>query len=120
MDPTPKRRMLKEKTPDVLARSHPNSRARGAKKTLKANWLPQETMRIKKPAITMSQPGENMRRKAFPFSRREYPDIFGNGENLPGFCSGTITQTSNPLNPDSSGIAFLFHYKENYRNLVTV
>ena len=84
MDPTPKRRMLKEKTPDVLARSHPNSCARGAKKTLKANWLPQETMRIKKPAITMSQPGENMRRNAFLFSWREYLDILGNGENLPG------------------------------------
>jgi hypothetical protein len=70
MDPTPKRRMLKEKTPDVLARSHPNSRARGAKKTLKENWLPQETMRIKKPAPTMSQPGENMEECLFLFRER--------------------------------------------------
>jgi hypothetical protein len=110
MEPTPKRRMLKEKTPDVLARSHPNSWARGAKKTLKANWLPQETMRIKKPAITMSQPGENMGRNAFLFSWREHPDILGNGDNLPGLCSETITQTGNPLNPDSSGTSsgFLF------------
>jgi hypothetical protein len=91
MDPTPKMRMLKEKTPDVLARSHPNSRARGAKNTLKANWLPQETMRIKKPAPTMSQPGENMGRSAFLFLWKEYLDIFGNGETLPGLCRETIT-----------------------------
>jgi hypothetical protein len=71
MDPTPKRRMLKEKTPDVLARSHPNSRARGAKKILKANWLPQETMRIRKPATTMSQPGENIEESLFLFLERK-------------------------------------------------
>jgi hypothetical protein len=75
MDPTPKRRMLKEKTPEVLARSHPNSRARGAKKTLKANWLPQETMRIRKPATTMRQPGENMERYAFLLFGKKYRRI---------------------------------------------
>jgi hypothetical protein len=68
-------------------------------------------MRIKKPAPTMSQPGENMESNAFLFSWRKYLDIFGNGETLPGFCRETITQTSNPLNPDASGTSSLFQRK---------
>jgi hypothetical protein len=52
--------MLREKIPAVLARSHPNSRVKGTKNTLNANWLPQETMRIRNPAATRIQPGKNM------------------------------------------------------------
>jgi hypothetical protein len=85
MDPTPKRRILKEKTPEVLARSHPKSRARGAKKTLKENWVPQETMRIRKPARTISQPEENMGKRPLPVfgtifaeRRRSFPAPPGN------------------------------------------
>ena len=81
----PKIKMLREKTPAVLARSHPNSWVRGTRNTLKASWLPQETMRIKKPAPTMSQPVESMRRSAFLLSWKEYTYIFGNGGILSGF-----------------------------------
>jgi hypothetical protein len=91
MDPTPKRRMLREKTPDVLARSHPNSCAKGAKKTLKENWLPQVTMRVRKPAVTMIQPGENMGGKSLVSLAEEDPRIVGKSENLPGFRGETIT-----------------------------
>jgi len=104
MDPTPKRRMLKEKTPDVLARSHPNSRARGAKKTLKANWLPQETMRIKNPATTMSQAGENME-KCLSLLEKNI-EVFGDREPFARFCGETITQTRGSLNLESSGVFF--------------